>query len=307
LHYLNNIHEISYLINNNSRLKKLHKLNIMIDINNVSVIGAGFTGKQIAAISALHNYNVSIFDINLEILEEAKKYINGVLTRNKKIELINNIYYYNKIEDAVKDADLVIEAIPEHLDLKKKIFSQIEKYAPRHVIIATNSSSIPVSKIEDAVDRKDKVLNIHFYPPIPTRPMADIMRGTKTSDETFNSGKKWVESIGCHPIILKKESHGFVFNRMWHAARREALKLWAGGYADIETIDLAWKTFTGMKMGPFVLMDGIGLDTVYAVQMSYFYESGDPRDKPPDALKEMVEKGDLGMKSGKGFYKWKKK
>lgn len=278
----------------------------MTEIKNISVIGAGFTGKQIAAITALHNYNVSIFDINLEILEEAKKYINGVLKRNKKNELINNVNYFNNIEEAVKEADLAIEAIPENIELKKAVFSQIEKSAPKNVIIATNSSSIPVSKIEEAVSRKNKVLNIHFYPPIPRRPMADIMRGTKTSDKTFEIGKRWIESLGCHPIILKKECHGFVFNRMWHAARKEALKIWAGGYADIDTIDLAWKTFTGMKMGPFVLMDAIGLDTVYAVQMSYYHESGDSRDKPPDELKDMVEKGDLGMKSGKGFYTWKK-
>jgi len=279
----------------------------MREIEHVSVIGAGFTGKQIAATTALHGYNVRIFDINSEILEEAKKYINGVLKRNKKHEFLNNVHYYNNIEDAVKNADLAIEAIPENIELKKKVFSQIEKCAPKNVIIATNSSSIPVSKIEDAVRTKDKLLNLHFYPPIPRSPMVDIMGGTETSNETFEIGKKWILSIGCHPIILKKESHGFVFNRMWHAARREALKLWAGGYADIETIDLAWKTFTGMKMGPFVLMDGIGLDTVYAVQMSYYDESGDIRDKPPDALKEMVDKGDLGIKTGKGFYTWAKK
>ncbi len=278
----------------------------MSGIKKISVIGAGFTGKQIAAITALYNYDVCVFDINSETLEVAKKYIEGVLKRNKKLDLINNVKYYDDIETAVKESNLVIEAIPEKIELKKAIFSQIEKYAPKEVIIATNSSSIPVSKIEDAISRKENILNIHFYPPIPTRPMADIMRGTKTSDETFETGKKWIESIGCHPIILKKESHGFVFNRMWHAARREALKLWAGGYADIETIDLAWKTFTGMKMGPFVLMDGIGLDTVYSVQLSYYHESGDPKDKPPDALREMIEKGELGMKSGKGFYKWKK-
>ena len=279
----------------------------MSTIKKVSIIGAGFTGKQIAAVTALYNYDVCIFDINSEVLKIAKKYIEGVLKRNKKFDLRNDIKYYDNMEAAVKDSDLVIEAVPEEIDLKKKVFSRIEKYASDNVIIATNSSSIPVSKIEDTVKKKENVLNIHFYPPIPTRPMADIMRGTKTSDETFEIGKKWIESIGCHPIVLKKESHGFVFNRMWHAARREALKLWAGGYADIETIDLAWKTFTGMKMGPFVLMDGIGLDTVFSVQMSYYNESGDPRDKPPDALKEMIEKGDLGMKSGKGFYIWKKK
>jgi 3-hydroxybutyryl-CoA dehydrogenase len=278
----------------------------MTEIRNVSVVGAGFTGKQIASVTTLNNYNVHIFDIKLEILEEAKKYIIGILKRNKKHELIKNVYYYDKIQKAVQKADLVIEAIPENIELKKKVFSQIEKNAPKNVIIATNSSSIPVSKLEEAVNNKENILNIHFYPPIPRRPMADIMRGTQTSDETFETGKKWIESIGCHPIILKKESHGFVFNRMWHAARREALKLWAGGYVDIETIDLAWKTFTGMKMGPFNLMDGIGLDTVYSVQMSYYNESGDPRDKPPDELKKMVDRGELGMKSGKGFYTWKK-
>ncbi|NVM35717.1 MAG: 3-hydroxyacyl-CoA dehydrogenase family protein [Candidatus Lokiarchaeota archaeon] len=279
----------------------------MNEIKNISIIGAGFTGKQIAAIATLYKYDVSIFDINSEILMEAKKYITGVLKRKQKPELSNHIYYCNKIEEAVSNADLVIEAIPENIELKKKLFFQIDRIAPKNTIIATNSSSIPVSKIEEVVDRKDKVLNIHFYPPIPLRPMADIMRGTKTSDETFEKGKKWIESIGCHPIVVKKEIIGFVLNRMWHAARREALNLWAGGHADIKTIDSAWKIFTGMAMGPFSLMDGIGLDVVYAVQMSYYLESGELRDKPPDALKDMVDKGELGMKTGKGFYTWSKK
>ena len=279
----------------------------MNEIKDVSIIGAGFTGKQIAAITALYRYNVSIFDINSEILEDAKKYINGVLKRKEKPELIKNIHYYDEIEQAVNVADLVIEAIPENIELKKKVFSQIDRLAPKNCIIATNSSSIPVSKIEDAVERKDKVLNIHFYPPIPLRPMADIMRGTKTSEDTFEKGKKWLESIGCKPIVVKKEITGFVFNRMWHAARRQALNLWAEGHADVETIDSAWKIFTGMAMGPFSLMDGIGLDVVYAVQMSYYNETGELRDKPPDALKNMVENGDLGIKTGKGFYTWGKK
>ena len=279
----------------------------MNEIKNVSIIGAGFTGKQIAAITALYRYNVSIFDISSEILEDAKKYINGMLKRKEKPELIENIQYYDEIEQAINVADLVIEAIPENIELKKKVFSQIDRLAPKNCIIATNSSSIPVSKIEDAVERKDKVLNIHFYPPIPLRPMADIMGGTKTSEDTFEKGKKWLESIGCKPIVVKREITGFVFNRMWHAARRQALKLWAGGHADVETIDSAWKIFTGMAMGPFSLMDAIGLDVVYAVQMSYYNETGELRDKPPDTLKDMVEKGDLGMKTGKGFYTWGKK
>ncbi|MFX1597386.1 MAG: 3-hydroxyacyl-CoA dehydrogenase family protein, partial [Promethearchaeota archaeon] len=127
----------------------------MSEIKEVSVIGAGFTGKQIAAIIALHNYKVNIFDINLEILEEARNYINGVLKRNKKHELTSNIHYYNKLEETVKNADLVIEAIPESIELKKRIFSEIDKIAPKNAIISTNSSSIPVSKLEGVVERKD--------------------------------------------------------------------------------------------------------------------------------------------------------
>ncbi|NVM17119.1 MAG: 3-hydroxyacyl-CoA dehydrogenase family protein [Candidatus Lokiarchaeota archaeon] len=276
-------------------------------IKKVGIIGAGFTGKQIAAQAALHDFIVIVYDINPKIVEDAKKYITGVLTRKNQLDTSKNVIYYQDLREALEDVDLVIEAVPEDLELKKKIFSQIDDFAPAHTIIGTNSSSYPVSKIESAVKRKNQVLNLHFYPPIPTRPMVDIMRGTATSDETFEIGKNWIKNMGCEPIVVKKECLGFVFNRIWHTARKEALNMWDRGNADIETIDLAWKIFTGMNMGPFVLMDGIGLDTVYAVQMSYFKESGDPRDKPPDALKQMVKNGDLGMKTGKGFYTWKKK
>jgi len=276
-------------------------------IKKVTIIGAGFTGKQIAAIAALYDFNVSLFDINIDTLAEAKKYISGFLKRKKKNDALKNVSYYSDMSEAVSDVDLVIEAVPENLELKRKVFSQIDSLAPAKTIIATNSSSYPVSRIESAVKRRDKVLNIHFYPPIPTRPMADIMRGTETSDETFEIGKSWIINIRCEPLLVKKECFGFVFNRIWHAVKKECLKMWAGGYADIEVIDTAWRIFTGMKLGPFTMMDGIGLDVAYAVEMSYYEESGDPKDKPPHAFKEMVERGDLGLKTGRGFYAWKKK
>ena len=276
-------------------------------IKNVGVIGAGFTGKQIAAQTALHDFVVSVYDINPEVLEIAEKYISGVLKRKNQMESIQNVSYYSNLDKALEDVDLVVEAVPENLELKKKIFSQIDSIAPVHTIIGTNSSSYPVSKIESAVRRKDKVLNLHFYPPIPTRPMVDIMRGSETSQETFEKGKQWIKDIKCEPLVVKKECLGFVFNRIWHAVKKECLKIWDGGHADIETVDTAWKIFTGMKMGPFTMMDGIGLDIAYAVEMSYYEESGDPNDKPPDALKKLVENGDLGMKTGKGFYTFRRR
>ncbi|MHA1711903.1 MAG: 3-hydroxyacyl-CoA dehydrogenase family protein, partial [Candidatus Freyarchaeota archaeon] len=282
------------------------------EISTVSVVGAGFMGRQIAAWAAIHGYRVRVYDISPEALENAKEYISQFINLYYMQEGVegnpeedkSRVTYHGSLPEAVADADLVIEAVPEKLELKKEVFAQIDKAAPPHAIIATNSSSIPVSKIEDAVKRKDKVLNIHFYAPIPDRPMADIMRGSKTSDETFEKGKEWIESIDCVPLVVKKECLGFVFNRVWRAIKKEALKIWAGGYADFRDVDRAWMIFTGMKMGPFAMMDGVGLDVVYDIEMSYYNESGNPDDKPPEALKEMIERGELGMKTGKGFYDW---
>jgi 3-hydroxybutyryl-CoA dehydrogenase len=276
-------------------------------IKKVSILGAGTMGTQIAARTLLYNYLLSIYDIKSKALDNARKFIKGYLKRKNLETLWEKITFHTDLFEAVKDADLIIEAIPEDLDLKKKFFSEIDKLVPPHTIIATNSSTFPISRIEDAVDRKDKVLNIHFYPPITARPMADIMRGSKTSDETFEKGKRWITSIECRPLIVKKESFGFLFNRLWRAVKKEALEIWDKGFADIEDIDAAWRIFTGMPTGLFLMFDGVGLDTIYNVEMSYYKESGDPRDKPPEALKEMVERGDLGVKTGRGFYTYKKK
>jgi len=277
------------------------------EIKKVGIVGAGFTGKQIAAQTALNNFIIKVYDMDPKVIEDAKKYITGVLKRKHQFDAVKNVSYYSDLSEALEDVDLVIEAVPENLELKREVFSLIDNSAPAHAIIGTNSSSYPVSKIESAVKRKDKVLNLHFYPPIPKRPMVDIMGGSETSEETFELGKKWIEDIKCEPLVVNKECLGFVFNRIWHAVKKECLKIWDGGYTDIETVDTAWKIFTGMKMGPFTTMDGVGLDVIYAVEKSYYNESGDPSDKPPDALKEMVENGDLGLKTGKGFYTWRRK
>ena len=257
-------------------------------------------GKQIIEKSALYNYNVYIYDINTEGIEE---YIRELIKKLKLKGISVEIKLYKTIHEAVKNADLIIEAVPENIDLKKEIFLEIDKSAPTHAIIATNSSSFPVSRIEDVVNRKDKVLNIHFYN-LTYWPMADIMRGTETSDHTFNKGIEFLESIEFTPLVVKKECFGFVYNRIWHAIKKDCLKIWAGGHADIETVDKAWKICTGMTLGPFALMDNVGLDVIYDIEMSYYNESGDLNDKPPDALKEMVNKGQLGRKSGKGFYSY---
>ena len=269
------------------------------DIKTVAVIGAGFLGYEISSQIASYNFTVRIFDVDTEKLE---LFTRKIMRRKKKKGALGEVTYHYTLDEAVADADFIIEAVPENLDLKKKVFSQIDKAAPPHAIIATNSSSIPVSKIEGAVTRKDKVLNLHFYH--RAIPMVDIMRGTQTSEETFNTGKKFLESIHLTPLEVKKECLGFVFNRIWHATKKEALNSWAKGYADVKTIDASWKIFTGMSLGLFEIMDNIGLETVYSVEMTYYKESGDERDKPPQALKDMIDRGEIGVKTKKGFYNY---
>ena len=171
------------------------------EIKNVSVIGAGYMGKQIIEKSAEKGYRVRIYDVNFKSPNEFLREIEG---RKKGNGIYGEITFHNTLSEAVKDADLIIEAIPEKLELKREIFSKLDNLAPPHAIIATNSSSIPVSKLEESVKRKDKLLNIHFYH-LTNTPMADIMKGSKTSNETFERGKEWINSIGIEPLIVKKE------------------------------------------------------------------------------------------------------
>ena len=281
---------------------------IKMEISNITIVGAGFTGAQIASRAILYGFKVKVYDISEESLLKTEKEISGLLKRrNLYDEKSKFISYNNDLLKALENADLIIEAVPEKLELKREIFSRIDELAPPHAIIGTNSSSFPVSKMESAVKRKDKLLNLHIYPPIVKTPMIDIMRGSETSDETFETGKKWIESIECYPLIVKKECLGFVFNRVWHAIKKECLKIWAGGYADMETVDKAWQIYTGMVMGPFQLMDGVGLDVILDVENSYYHESGNELDKPPEELEKLVEHGDLGLKSGKGFYTYRRR
>ena len=272
-------------------------------VKKIAIIGTGAMGKRIAIKAATYNYDVKLYDIDIGKLQNfVRTWKNFV----KKTESLGTITFYNDISDTVADVDLIIEAIPENLQLKLEIFNRIDKVAPHNAIIASNSSSFPISKLEGAVGRKDKLLNIHFYMglgELSLIEMADIMKGNETSEETFEIGINWIESIEFRPLVVKKESYGFVFNRIWRAIKKECLKVWAGGYANIEDIDAAWKIALG-KPGPFMVMDKIGLDVVYDIEMSYFKNSGNPDDIPPQALKEMVDKGFLGLKTKRGFYEY---
>lgn len=279
-------------------------------IKKVAIIGAGFMGSQIASRASVYGYDVTVFDVSADRLksgEEMMKFFTEGHIDAKGGDLkavLKRTKFVDSLDEALKDADLVIEAVSEDVEVKKRVFSQIDEKAPLHAIIGTNSSSLPVSKIEDAVKRKDKVLNIHFASPIPDRNYVELMRGSETTDEVVDLIVRWSISIDCIPLVAKKESMGFVINRVWHSARRDALAMWRDGIADYKDIDRGWMKLTGMPVGIFGAIDYIGIDVVCAIEKAYFENSGDERFRTPEGLKDMVDRGELGMKTGKGFYEW---
>jgi 3-hydroxybutyryl-CoA dehydrogenase len=283
-------------------------------IEKVAIVGGGFMGIQIAIVAAKFAGNtVKVYDVSPEAFERARKIEEALLSSQadtgkiselEEAEVKGRIAFLSDLPAALADADLVIEAVPEVLETKRKVFAELDRLAPPDAILATNSSTMPVSRMEDATRRPEKVVNIHFYPPIEQKNIADLMGGTRTSPEVLEIAEGWVRRLKCLPLKVRKELLGFCFNRVWHAARLEALKMWAGASVVFMDIDRAWMIFTGMPLGPFAMMDGIGLDVVLQVHRFYYEEYRDPFYKPPEELEKMAERGELGMKTGKGFYSY---
>jgi 3-hydroxybutyryl-CoA dehydrogenase len=280
-------------------------------IRNVAVVGTGTLGTQIAILAACFGYEVCAYDDDEKAFNRVRESLKSFMKTSRRKAILpiedwekgaDSVNLCEKLEEALRDAGIVIEAVPEDLEIKRELFKRLDALAPRGAILTTNSSSIPISKIESATGRPEKCLNIHFYSPAMGLNMVDIMGGTRTAIDTIEAGKAWIRSIGCVPLTVKKEILGFCFNRVWRAIKRETLHLWAEGFVDFKDIDRAWMIFTGMPHGPFGLMDAVGLDVVHDIEMVYFKESKDPRDRPPGALEAMVEKSELGVKTGKGFY-----
>ncbi len=283
------------------------------EIKRVAVIGTGTLGAQIAIQAAAYGYQVKTYDNDAGMFQKVYQGFSAMLKAGMGTPTVpletwekaaGTVKQCEELVEAVRDADLVIEAINENVELKQAVLAEIDALAPKGAILATNSSSIPISRIESATKRPQQCLNIHFYQPARGMNMMDIMGGTRTSPEVFEAGKAWIRSIGCIPLTVKKEILGFCFNRVWRAIKRETLYMWAEGFVDFRDIDRAWMVFTGNAHGPFALMDAVGLDVVYDIEMVYYNESKDPKDHPPRALKEMVDRGELGVKSGKGFYSY---
>jgi 3-hydroxybutyryl-CoA dehydrogenase len=223
-------------------------------------------------------------------------------TRDAVDAAFTRLTFSTDLDAAAAPADLVIEAAVEKLDVKRELFSRLDKVAPPHAILTTNSSAIMSSQLADATGRPDRVANMHFFNPALVMRCVEVVRGPGTSDATVDAVVAVVRQLGKEPVVLRKEIPGFVANRILGAARDEAISLLEQGVATVEDIDAACRTALGYPMGPFELMDLTGVDIGYHAKLARHAVTGDPRDLPSRTVTELVERGDLGRKTGKGFY-----
>ena len=280
-------------------------------IQRVCVVGAGFMGSQIALHCAVHGRDVWLHDISETALARTEIQLRRLLIEQAAAGVVDDaaaavalgrLRRTTSVGEAAAEADIVIEAVKEDLAVKREVFAALDRICPPHTILTTNSSSLRISRIESATSRPGKVLNTHFVQPVWKHPFVELMGGSQTSTETMQSVKSFMESMSLLTIMVRKENTGFVFNCIWRAVKKESLRLLDQGVAGVEDIDRAWMIQMESDMGPCAMMDRIGLDVVRDIEQVYYEESGDSRDAPPRVLEEKIACGELGVKTGRGFY-----
>ena len=281
-------------------------------MKNITVIGAGTMGNGIAHVFAQNNYSVSLVDVAQDSLDRAITTITKNLDRMVKKEKIseedktstlNNITTYTSIEIGVKNADLVVEAATENVDLKLKIFKEMDQYAPEDAILSTNTSSISITKIAAVTSRPDKVIGMHFMNPVPVMKLVEIIRGYSTSDDVTNTIMETSKSLKKVPTEVN-DYPGFVANKILMPMINEAIITLHEGTAGVEEIDTVMKLGMAHPMGPLQLADFIGLDVCLAILKVLQDGYGNSKYAPCPLLVNMVTAGKLGVKSGEGFYSW---
>ncbi|MEU3964744.1 3-hydroxyacyl-CoA dehydrogenase NAD-binding domain-containing protein [Streptomyces buecherae] len=276
------------------------------DIKNrpVAVIGAGTLGRRIALMFATRGGLVRIFDKSHEAGEAARAYVEehvAEVAAGIDGGEPGRVAVTDDMAEALLDAWLVVEAVPERLDLKKDIFGELDRAASPDTILASNSSSYATSEFIDQVRHPERVLNIHFYMP-PRQNAVDLMSDGHTDSGVFDLLTRELPLYGVYPFVAHKESTGFIFNRVWAAIKREALAVVAEGVSTPEDVDEMWRINTGLAAGPFRMMDQVGLDVVLDIENHYAQERPWLPDGPRELLKTYVDAGHLGVKSGQGFY-----
>lgn len=284
-----------------------------MDIQKVFIVGSGLMGSGIAQVCAQRGLEVVLYDIDTEALKKALKSIEwsvgkfvekGELKEEKKI-IMDRIMTASDFSEAGK-CGLLIEAVFENLDLKKDIFEKMDSLSAPEALIASNTSSIPITELAVATKRPERVVGLHFFSPVPMMQAVEVIRGHATSDETMVQGKQFVLRIGKEPIMVNRDVAGFVINRINFPSTMEAMRLVEEGVTTVEDIDKGLRLASGRKMGIFETGDMVGLDVTYGALMSMYRETGDPRWFPPMILRRKVRSGELGRKTGKGWYEYDK-
>jgi 3-hydroxybutyryl-CoA dehydrogenase len=278
-------------------------------ITHVGVLGCGLMGSGIAQVTAQGGFRTTVVEANQELLDRGlgnlRKTLEGLVARGKlsakaEEDTLGRLAGTVRLED-LKDCDLVIEAITENQPLKNETFARLDRLCPPHAILASNTSSCNVTALAAATRRPARVLGLHFFNPVPVMKLVEVVRTMLTDDTTVKTATEWVRAIGKVPVQTK-DSTAFIVNRLLVPYLLDAVRLYESGLASLEDIDQAMKLGCGYPMGPFTLLDLVGLDTTLSVAEVMFEEFREPRYAPPPLLKRMVLAGHLGRKTGRGFY-----
>lgn len=280
-------------------------------VREIAVVGAGVMGSQIAMVCALAGYDTSLVDLSESQLDGAGEALRsrmdrdvsrGRRTRQDVDRAMRRLRMSTDRADAVSGCDYVIEAAAESLEVKRRIFEDLDREAPLGAILATNSSNIVSSQLAGSTNRPDRVLNLHFFNPALVMECVEVVPHEGTVESVIDTSMELVRSLGKSGVRLRREIPGFVANRIVGAIRREALGLYDAGVADVEDIDRAARSALGHPMGPFELMDLVGIDVVHMIRLAEYEQTGDESALPHPAVRRLYESGRLGRKTGRGWY-----